>query len=194
MPRGGRTELASSGALLANLAKKADETLQEPIIHIVLPLPPQGEELHPPTSIKDISYRWLNAFHDVCRGCLSRFTLKVGKQTVLVETRWVQTRDGREQYSSSDAPFGHSTHTLAVPLKGTDTISSGDAKDWTVAWLDLQQGRGRSMGIQELRWGDFADGGAGTALRKLERVVSHIKGFAIQEHRTVMFTFQPMKN
>lgn len=194
MARGGKTELSPSGALLVHLAEQADKTLQEPIIHIVLPLPPQGEELHPPASIKCNSYRWLKAFHDICRKHLSHFTLKAGKQTVLVETRWVQTRDGREQYSSSDAPYGHSTHTLDISfLKYNDSISKTEARDWTVAWFDLQQGRGRSIGIQELQWKDFAGGNIDSALKKLERVASHIKGFAAQEHRTVMFTFQPFQ-
>lgn len=192
MARSGKTELAPSGALLALLTKQADKTLPEPIIHIVLPLPPQDVKLLPPTSVRCPSYKWLEVFHEVCKERLSRFTLQEGRQVVLVEARWVQTRDGREQYSSSDAPYGHSTHTLGTALDGV-SISKKDTEDWTVAWFDLQQGRGRSMGIQELRYKDFAGGDALAALRRLEPVVSHIKAFATQDHRTVMFTFQPME-
>ncbi|HBW73853.1 MAG: hypothetical protein UX20_C0007G0039 [Candidatus Magasanikbacteria bacterium GW2011_GWC2_45_8] len=190
MTRSGRTELASSGALLRVLQEQANKTLPEPIIHIVLPLPPRGIQFQPPSSIKDPSYKWLKEFHDACMKSLSRFTLQSGGQVVLVEMRWVNTHDGREQYSSSDAPYGHSTHALAVAMDGLAAISKRSPEDWTVAWFDLQQGKGRSMGIQELRWRDFAGDSAESALRKLERVASHIKGFAIQEHRTVMFTFQ----
>lgn len=189
-----KTALASSGALLREIHRKAEETLPEPILHIVLPLPPEGVLIAPPATMRDSSYEWLRRFHAVCRERLSRFTLQNGQQVVLVEARWVNTRDGREQYSSTDALYGHSTHTLGASLDGSSAIHRRDPTDWTVAWFDLQQGKGRSMGIQELRWNDFAGGNTEAALRKLERVSSHIKGFAVEEHRTVMFTFQPMGN
>ena len=188
----GKTVRYAGGDLEKELKKPVEETLPDIIIHIVLPLPPAGEAITPPATMSDSSYEWLKKFHAVCKDRLSRFTLSNGQQVVLAEMRWVDTRDGREQYSSTDAPYGHSTHTLGIPLEGSMSIHSRDPADWAVAWFDLQQGKGRSMGIQELTWKDFADGTASSAMRKLERVAAHIRNCAAQDHRTVMFSFQPI--
>ncbi|MBI5229910.1 MAG: hypothetical protein HY981_01270 [Candidatus Magasanikbacteria bacterium] len=181
-----------SGALLERLRIVSDRTIPEPVIKIVLPLPPFGADFAPPASIKDSSYTWLKALHGACNR-LQRFTLNNEKAVLLVEVRWCNTHKGDAQFTSTGVEFGHLTHTMVYTLVSGPATPTEDPAKWVVMWIDLQQGENRSVGKLMLTWKDFV-GNASGALDKLNRLVAaHIKQYATQEHRTVMFSFMSME-